>query len=110
MSQSKGISKDKTLGKRRRSPSWDLTQRFDDEEDGGYLDDVSRSWKEAQESCEFMLRWGAKGSPDKETAYIRFLEERETIAREMLAKVACVRLRWGGEVDKSTLKGAFVDI
>ncbi|KAF4568676.1 hypothetical protein EYR36_010689 [Pleurotus pulmonarius] len=104
VSKGKGIYKGTTLGKRRRSPSWDLSQRFDEEEDGGYLDDVSRSWKEAQESCEFMLRWGAKGSPDKERAYIKFLEERETMAREMLAKVACVRLRWGGEVDKSTLK------
>ncbi|KAF4567078.1 hypothetical protein EYR36_010694 [Pleurotus pulmonarius] len=90
MSQSKGISKDTTLGKRRRSPSWDLSQRFDEEEDGGYLDEVTRSWKEAQESCEFMLRWSATGSPGEERAYIRFLEEREAIAREMLAKVVCL--------------------
>ncbi len=110
MSASKGVSKDTTLGKRRRSESWDLSRGFGDEEDGLHLDGVSRIWKEARKSCELMLRWNAMGGPEEETAYIKFLEEREAIAREMLAKVACVRLRLGGEVDKSTLRGAFMHV
>ncbi|KAJ8701190.1 hypothetical protein PTI98_000005 [Pleurotus ostreatus] len=42
--------------------------------------------------------------PEYMDDYMEFLRDREAMAREMLAKVACARLKWGGKVDGCTLR------
>ncbi|KAG5221643.1 hypothetical protein IMY05_C4349000300 [Salix suchowensis] len=57
-----------------------------------------------------ILEFSDARDEEEEEAYMQFLEEREAMAREMLAKVACARLKWGAIVDGRTLEGAFVGI
>ncbi|KAJ8694440.1 hypothetical protein PTI98_009364 [Pleurotus ostreatus] len=87
-----------------RSPSWNLTQAFDSGPEDVSFDDVKRGWDKAVESCQIMLRLRELNTAAEEDAYMLFLEEREAMAKGMLAKIACARLKWGAEVDKSTLR------
>ncbi|KAL4258746.1 hypothetical protein AB1N83_012721 [Pleurotus pulmonarius] len=93
-----------SLDNRRRSPSWNLTQTFRSENGEDLLEGVLRSWSEAKNSCKLILEYDDARDEEEEDAYMRFLEEREAIAREMLAKVACAKLKWGAEVDGRTLE------
>ncbi|KDQ32458.1 hypothetical protein PLEOSDRAFT_165609 [Pleurotus ostreatus PC15] len=98
-------STDRTsLGKRQRSISWDATQSFSGDSGRAILAGVLRSWDEAKQSCKLILEYSDITGEEEEEAYMLFLEEREAMAREMLAKVACAKLKWGAVVDGMTLE------
>ncbi|KAF4596425.1 hypothetical protein EYR38_007812 [Pleurotus pulmonarius] len=80
--------------RRARSPSWRLSSQFGDDQSESTLENVERSWEEAKDSCKLILEWDDPAYMD---AYMDFLAEREAMAREMPAKVACASLKWGGE-------------
>lgn len=105
-----GSSDRTSLGKRRRSPPWNPTQTFSTDSDNEVLAGVLRSWWEAKESCKMILEYSRARDEEEEEAYMLFLEEREAMAREMLAKVACAKLKWGAIVDGRTLEGAFIRV
>ncbi|KAL4259113.1 hypothetical protein AB1N83_012477 [Pleurotus pulmonarius] len=87
--------------RRARSPSWSLSSQFGEEHDDSTLENVERSWEEAKDSCKLIMEWD---DPEYMDAYMEFLREREAMAREMLAKVACASLKWGGKVDSCSLR------
>ena len=99
---------DGSVGASRRratSPSWSLSSQFGDEQNESTLEKVVRSWEEAQNSCKLIMEWD---DPEYMDDYMEFLRDREAMAREMLAKVACASLKWGGKVESCSLRGALV--
>lgn len=91
--------------RRTKSPSWSLSSQFGDEQNESTLEKVVRSWEEAQNSCKLIMEWD---DPEYMDEYMEFLRDREAMAREMLAKVACASLKWGGKVESCSLRGALV--